>query len=240
MVEDDVENDLDAATVQRLDHVAELVDRPQRAAAGTVGGMRRKERDRRIAPIVHQTRRAILYIECEYRKKFDGSDTEMLQVRDFLHEAAKCATNVFGDVRARMAREAFHVQFINDGARGRSLQCGVALPVVGMRIHDNALHRRSEVLPFRAGGLAAVVFGRDNTFAIGIEKRLFRVETETIGGIERPINSIGVELARGYARNKDVPVVGGAIRDGIEGNDARGPRVVFLIEKEQIDAGGLT
>jgi len=54
------------------------------------------------------------------------------------------------------------------------------------------------------------------------------------------MDSIGIELAWGYSRYKDVPVVGGSVRNGIEGNDARGPRVVFLIEKEQIDAGGLT
>ena len=54
VVEDDVEDDLDAGAVQRLDHVAELVDRPERILARAVRLVRREERDRRVAPVVDQ------------------------------------------------------------------------------------------------------------------------------------------------------------------------------------------
>ena len=40
VIEDDVENDLDARAVQRLDHVAKLVDGPERILPRAVGLMR--------------------------------------------------------------------------------------------------------------------------------------------------------------------------------------------------------
>jgi hypothetical protein len=50
VVEDDVENDLDARAMQRLDHVAELVDGTERILTRAVAPVRRKERDRRDIP----------------------------------------------------------------------------------------------------------------------------------------------------------------------------------------------
>ena len=50
VVEDDVENDLDAGPVQRLDHVAKLVDRTERILTRAVGLVRREERDTAHSP----------------------------------------------------------------------------------------------------------------------------------------------------------------------------------------------
>ena len=52
VVEDDVEDDLDAGAVQRLDQVAELVDGAERVAPRAVAGVGREEGDRRVAPVV--------------------------------------------------------------------------------------------------------------------------------------------------------------------------------------------
>ena len=54
VVEHHVENHLDARPVQRLDHVAELVDRAERVLPRAVRLVRREERDRRVAPVVDQ------------------------------------------------------------------------------------------------------------------------------------------------------------------------------------------
>ncbi len=108
-----------------------------------------------------------------------------------------------------------------------------------MRIHDDTFHGASEVLPFRAGGLAAVIPRRDKTLAVGIEERFFRIEAETFGGIEGPINSISIELAWDNAGDECVPIKVGAIGDRIEGNDARGPRAIVMVEEKQINADGL-
>ena len=56
VIEDHVENDLDARPVQRLHHVAKLVHRAERILTRAVALVRRKERDRRISPVVDQSR----------------------------------------------------------------------------------------------------------------------------------------------------------------------------------------
>ena len=65
VVEDHIENDLDAGPVQRLDHVAKLIERPERVLARAVGLVRREEGNRRITPVVDAARRAILGVELE-------------------------------------------------------------------------------------------------------------------------------------------------------------------------------
>ena len=57
VVVDDVEDDLEAGPVERLDEVAELVDGGRRVGSGGVGLVRREERDRLIAPVVDQAGR---------------------------------------------------------------------------------------------------------------------------------------------------------------------------------------
>ena len=57
VVEDHIENDLDPGAMQRFDHVAKLVHRAERIPARAVGLVRRKKRDRRVTPIIDQSRR---------------------------------------------------------------------------------------------------------------------------------------------------------------------------------------
>ena len=77
VVEHDVENDFDARAMQRLDHVAKFVDRPQRILPRAVSLMRGEERDRRIAPVVDFARRAVLGVELKHRQQFDRRDAEL-------------------------------------------------------------------------------------------------------------------------------------------------------------------
>jgi hypothetical protein len=87
MVVDDVQDDLDARAVQRLDHVPELVDRRERIGTRAVPRVRREERDRRIAPMVDETRRAVPRVELEDRQQLDRRDAEILQIGNLLDEA---------------------------------------------------------------------------------------------------------------------------------------------------------
>ena len=73
VVEDDVEDHLDAGAVQRLDHVAELVERAERVRTRAVSRMRREERDRLVAPVVHAAGRRVLLVEREHRQQLDGA-----------------------------------------------------------------------------------------------------------------------------------------------------------------------
>ena len=58
VVEDDVEDDLEARPVQRLHHVTELVHGAERILSRAVRLVGREERHRRVAPVVDDARRA--------------------------------------------------------------------------------------------------------------------------------------------------------------------------------------
>ena len=97
VVIDDVEDHLDAGAVQRLDEVAELIDRTESILARAVAGMRREERDRGVPPVIDETRRAVLPIELEYRQQFHGGDPEIAKIRDLLDHAGVGPSQLGGD-----------------------------------------------------------------------------------------------------------------------------------------------
>src|SRR5262249_58020128 len=51
VIEHDIENDLEAGSMERLDHVPELVNRTKRIAAGTVGLIRSEVATQRVPPL---------------------------------------------------------------------------------------------------------------------------------------------------------------------------------------------
>ncbi len=116
VVEDDIENDLEARPVQRLDHVAKLVHRAERILARAVGLMGREERHRRIAPVVDAAARGVLRVELEHRQQFHRGDAEVPKIGDLLDEAGERTALVLGDAGAGMASEAAHVHLVDDGA----------------------------------------------------------------------------------------------------------------------------
>ena len=65
VVEDDVENDLEAGAMERLHHVTEFVHRSKRILSRAVSVVRREERDWRVSPIIGFVTRSILRIELE-------------------------------------------------------------------------------------------------------------------------------------------------------------------------------
>ena len=53
------------------------------------------------------------------------------------------------------------------------------------------------------------------------------------------MNPIAVDLPRPHARHEHVPVVIGAVGRGINADHPRGAGVIFPVEKQQIDSGGV-
>jgi len=53
------------------------------------------------------------------------------------------------------------------------------------------------------------------------------------------MDPICIKLPRLSAGNEYVPIVIGAVDEWMKRNDARGPRVVFPIEEQQIDSGSI-
>ena len=78
-----------------------------------------------------------------------------------------------------MAGEAPHVRLVDDGAARRPVQWRIALPIVGLRIHNHTLHRGSGVVTFQAGGFAAVAFGNNYAAAIRVEENFAGIEAQS-------------------------------------------------------------
>src|SRR5262249_60819308 len=122
----DSENDLEAGWMERLDHVPELVNRTKRIAAGTVGLMRREEGNRRVPPIVNAASRTVLHVKLEHRQQLHRRDAQPLEIRNLFDQTREGAACPFADSRARMAREAAHVQLVDDSQRRGPLQWNIA------------------------------------------------------------------------------------------------------------------
>ena len=88
VVEHHVENHLDAGAMQRLHHVAELVDRPERILPRAVRLVRREERHRLVAPVVDApvARRDGLRVELEDGQQLHRGDAQLLQVGNLLDQ----------------------------------------------------------------------------------------------------------------------------------------------------------
>ena len=83
VVVDDVEDDLDAGAVQRLDHALELLDLLALRPRGRVGGVRREVADRRVAPVVREPALVdeALLDDVVHREQLHRGDAERRQVR---------------------------------------------------------------------------------------------------------------------------------------------------------------
>src|SRR5262245_42389255 len=106
-----------------------------------------------------------------------------------------------------MAGEAPHVELVHDGPRRRTLQRGVALPVVHGHIEDDALHRRPRVVTRVARVVPSVRLWNCHSTAVRIQKNLGRIEAHPARRIEWALDAIAVYLTWFHLRHECVPVV---------------------------------
>ena len=234
VVEDGVEDHLDARAVERLDHVAELVERPERIAPRAVRVVRCEQCDGGVAPVVGETLGSILRVELEHGQKLHGRDAEIAQVGDLLDEPCVGARLPRGDAGARVPREAAHVELVDHRLPPGALERRVPLPIVVARIGDHALHRRRGVVARSARGLAAVPVGHGDRQGVGVEQKLARVEAQAALGREGTVGSISVELARRDPGHEDVPVVVGAVDGRIQRHDPGRLRRLLPVEEQEL------
>ena len=116
----DVEDDLEPRAVQRLDHVAELVEHAERIRARAVRLVRREERHGSVPPVVDLAGRTVLGVELEHGQQLHRGDPELAEVRDLLDQSRERAARLGADARALVAGEAAHVQLVDDGPCGRA------------------------------------------------------------------------------------------------------------------------
>src|SRR5262249_16599644 len=188
VVEYHIEKKLNTRPVQRLHHVAERVQRYQWILPRAIGLVRRKERNWRIAPIVDQSRRAILGIELKHRQQFHSGNAEILKIRDFFDQTGVRAASLLVDARAGMGRKTTHIYLVNDRACGWPPERLVPFPIVRAGIHHHALHGRRGIVTGGCGGGAVVVLRYHGGAPVRVKEEPPGVEAKTARGIEWSMN----------------------------------------------------
>src|SRR5208283_4684949 len=117
---------------------------------------------------------------------------------------------------------------------------GVSLPVIPEWIRDYALHGHCGVFTRRHCSPTIISIGNRSCPAVRIEEYLCSIKSQTVGRIERTVHTITVKLARPHARNKEMPIVIGAVAAGIEADHPRGLRIVSKVKEQQLDGFRLT
>nr|WP_246799040.1 hypothetical protein [Azospirillum oryzae] len=121
MVLNDVEDDFDVCSVQRLDQCPKLVELADRLWVGCVGVMQGEEVERHVPPVI-----SLLRIELEHGHQFDRRDAEIPHVWNFVDQAREGAPPVGRNAGVCTLGEAADMQFIDDGVVGmaRSMVAG--------------------------------------------------------------------------------------------------------------------
>src|SRR3954466_13469742 len=84
-----------------------------------------------------------------------------------------------------------------------------------------------------------VSFGNHDPAPVRIEQNFFGVETQTSGRIKRSMDSIPIEVSRANAGHKHMPIVIGAIGNGIDSDHIGRLRIVLPIEEKNLTAVAL-
>ena len=162
---------------------------------------------------------------------------ELLEIGDLFDQAGVRAACLFRQPGARMPGEAAHVHLVDDGPRGRPLQRGVALPVVGGESTTTLFIAVAVLSPGRRA--ASRLYPREPR-RLGRRDRgaLGGIEAHPARGIERALDPIAVQLARVArpARTRASSGRCGWPQDRAESRARAG--IVDAVEQQQLDAGG--
>ena len=110
-----------------------------------------------------------------------------------------------------MSREAPYVHFVNHRSCTWPAEWQIALPVIGMRIHDDTLQSETHAVAVIADGLTVVVLGYRDAVCVWVEQQLRRIEAKALRRVPRSHYAIPVQLARPDIGHKRVPVMVSAI-----------------------------
>jgi hypothetical protein len=220
VVEDDVENHLDARAVQRLHHVAKFVKRSERVGSRAVGLMRREERDRLVSPVVAPAAWRIVAVELEHGEELHGGDAQVAQVRDLLDDAGVGAASGVRHPGARMLREATHVHLVDHRTGERLPERPIALPVVRGGSGDDTFQGRGAVVAGSNRRAAVVRIRHGDRQSIRVDEHLLRVEPQTAFRRERPVRAVPIDLTGLQVGHERMPVVIRPVPALVERHDA--------------------
>jgi hypothetical protein len=141
VVINNIEHHLNTGEVQRFHHGSKFIQADKRVFGATVAEMGRKEGDWIVAPVFANFYRGSLCIELKNRQEFDCSDTQRLQIRNFLYDPELSPPICDCDAGLRVARKSRNVHFVNDGRLERTVKGCVTFPVEKIQVGDYTFHR---------------------------------------------------------------------------------------------------
>ena len=217
VVEDDVEDHLEAGAVQRPHHATKLVHLSA-AVLRRVAVVRGEVADRLVAPVVAQSALHQLRVvdELVHRQELDRGDAEALQVsqRGGMREAGVGAAKFAGHAGVQLG-EALDVDLVEDRVGHLPSGRRVAVPVEVRGDDDGARHvgrRVARVREIRIVGGVAVDGGvplhlaRDRT-CVRVEQELGRVAAGASGRAPWAVHAIAVALPRSHVAQVALPHV---------------------------------
>src|SRR5215472_10005359 len=133
-----------------------------------------------------------------------------------------------------MPREAADMHLVDNRLGEWPAKRCVALPVVAGRVDDHALKRRRSIISTAPRRVAAATRRASDTLPIRVEQHLFWVEPEPALGIEGSGDTIGIDLTRGYAAHKNMPIMVGTVSPRVEIDHSRRLRDIHVVEQQQL------
>ena len=223
VVVDHVEDHLDPALVERLDHALELADLLAGLAGRRVRRVRREVADRGVAPVVLQAalEEERLVDDVMDGQELDRGHAELAEVIDrrLGGEAAVGPAQVLAHVGV-LHREALDVGLVDDRVAPAAAGRCVVLPVEAV-VDDQALRDRGSgvlVVGLVVGVVRAVRGVRQDLrqapvdlpldrLRVRVDQELARVEPVAVVGLVGAVDAVAVALARMHAGQVAVPVV---------------------------------
>ena len=199
VVEDDVQDDVDALAVQRLHRGAQF-----REAARCKPRIGRKEGHRIVAPAIGETegRQVALVDPGGDRHEFDGGDAELAEMRQArrLGERGDGTAQLLRDGRIEL-RERLYGDLVDEIARAER---GPSVRNGGRELgHHGLRHEIGRVLADLAQA-RVIGIGTVEGEGVGVDKQLRRVEALSAGDIVAPMRAQAVACAGADAGN-DMP-----------------------------------
>ncbi len=242
-----VQDDLDAAGVQRLDHLLELVHGPggvPLAGLGAVADVRREERQGAVAPVVRQAlveQEGVVHV-LVHGHQFDAGDAQFPQVEEdrFGGDPGVRAAQLVRHVRVGHG-QALDVRLVDHGLVEGHVRFP-AVPPVEAGVHDDPQGRAALLLFLHdavvpAGHVAehapVELFGAVQRLGVGVEQHHVRVEAQAAFRGVLAVHAVAVALARFHAGQVAVPHEGGLFAQRHAGFHA------LFVEEAQLDAGGV-
>src|SRR5271166_990170 len=132
-----------------------------------------------------------------------------------------------------MPREAADMELVYYGLGKWSPKRQIALPIVSMRIDDNAFHGRGAVITGQRRSPALVCIRHRDSETVRVEKHLIGIEPQSTVRRKGSMCPIRIHLAYLQARHKGMPVMIRAVLRSIERDDLRWLHGIFVLEEKQ-------